>query len=39
MAREREVGPAAELIPGKVVGVGPYAVGNSEGAYFAVSRR
>ena len=39
MAREREVGPAAEIIPGKVVGVGPYAVGNSEGAYFAVSRR
>ena len=39
MGREIEVGPAAELTPGKVVGAGPYAVGNAEGKLFAVSRR
>ena len=39
MGREIEVGPAAELTPGKVVGAGPYAVGNREGKLFAVSRR
>ena len=39
MGREIEVGPASELTPGKVVGAGPYAVGNAEGKRFAVSRR
>jgi 3-phenylpropionate/trans-cinnamate dioxygenase ferredoxin component len=39
MGREIEVGPAAELTPGKIVGAGPYAVGNAEGKLFAVSRR
>jgi nitrite reductase/ring-hydroxylating ferredoxin subunit len=32
------VGPASELRPGTVRGVGPYAVGNADGEYFAVSR-
>jgi nitrite reductase/ring-hydroxylating ferredoxin subunit len=36
---EFEVGPQSELAPGKVVGAGPYAVGNSGGEVFAVSRR
>ena len=36
---EIEVGPVADLPPGKVVGVGGYAVGNANGTYFAVSRR
>jgi nitrite reductase/ring-hydroxylating ferredoxin subunit len=39
MAHEIEVGPADQLTPGKVVGAGPYAVGNSDGTMFAVSRR
>ena len=39
MGKEIEIGPAAELPPGKVVGAGPYAVGNANGTYFAVSRR
>lgn len=39
MADEVEVGPAAELVPGVVRGAGPYAVGNSQGALFAVTRR
>ncbi len=39
MSREIEVGPAAELPPGKVVGAGRYAVGNIGGTYFAVTRR
>ena len=38
MAEER-VGPAAELPPGTVTGVGRWAVGNSNGEYFAVTRR
>jgi nitrite reductase/ring-hydroxylating ferredoxin subunit len=39
MGRETEVGPASELTPGKVVGAGPYAVGNAGGKLFAVTRR
>src|SRR5438874_9774292 len=39
MADEIKVGPAYELTPGKVVGAGQYAVGNSKGQLFAVSRR
>ncbi|MGH2829696.1 MAG: Rieske (2Fe-2S) protein [Actinomycetota bacterium] len=36
---EQKVGPASELAPGTVTGAGPWAVGNSGGEYFAVSRR
>jgi nitrite reductase/ring-hydroxylating ferredoxin subunit len=39
MAAEMEVGPLSELTPGKVVGVGRYAVGNAGGELFAVTRR
>jgi nitrite reductase/ring-hydroxylating ferredoxin subunit len=39
MGREVEVGPASELTPGKVTGAGRYAVGNSQGELFAVTRR
>ena len=39
MASETEVGPAAELTPGVVRGVGRYAVGNANGEMFAVTRR
>jgi len=39
MADETEVGPASELTPGVVTGAGSYAVGNSSGDLFAVSRR
>lgn len=39
MAREIEVGPAADLVPGKVRGTRRYAVGNSNGDLFAVTRR
>ncbi len=39
MDAEHEVGPAADLPPGTVTGAGPYAVGNVDGTYFAVSRR
>jgi 3-phenylpropionate/trans-cinnamate dioxygenase ferredoxin component len=39
MARETEVGPAADLAPGSVKGAGRYAVGNASGQLFAVSRR
>lgn len=39
MADDIEVCPASELIPGSVVGAGPWAVGNAEGDLFAVSRR
>lgn len=39
MARETEVGPAAELAPGFVRGAGRYAVGNASGEFFAVTRR
>lgn len=34
-----EVGPASELTPGTVTGVGRYAGGNSDGEVFAVTRR
>jgi nitrite reductase/ring-hydroxylating ferredoxin subunit len=36
---EMEVGSASELTPGKVRGVGRYAVGNAGGELFAVTRR
>jgi nitrite reductase/ring-hydroxylating ferredoxin subunit len=36
---EIEVGPTSDLPPGAVVGAGPWAVGNSSGTRFAVSRR
>ena len=39
MAREIEVAPAAELVPGVVRGAGRYAVGNANGELFAVTRR
>ena len=39
MARETEVGAAAELVPGVVRGAGRYAVGNANGELFAVTRR
>jgi nitrite reductase/ring-hydroxylating ferredoxin subunit len=39
MGKEYALGPASELPSGKVVGAGPYAVGNSDGGYFAVTRR
>lgn len=39
MSDELEVGPASELPPGTVKGAGPYAVGNSQGELFAVTRR
>jgi nitrite reductase/ring-hydroxylating ferredoxin subunit len=39
MSQEHEVGPAANLPPGAVVGAGRYAVGNVNGELFAVSRR
>ena len=39
MATEQLVCTASELPPGKVTGVGPWAVGNSKGDYFAVTRR
>lgn len=39
MSNEREVGPASELAPGVVKGAGRYAVGNSDGDLFAVTRR
>jgi nitrite reductase/ring-hydroxylating ferredoxin subunit len=39
VASEIEVGPAADLTPGTVKGVGHYAVGNAAGELFAVSRR
>jgi nitrite reductase/ring-hydroxylating ferredoxin subunit len=32
------VGPASEIPPRTVRGVGPYAVGNADGEYFAVTR-
>jgi nitrite reductase/ring-hydroxylating ferredoxin subunit len=32
------VGPASDLPPGTVTGVGPYAVGNAGGEYFALTR-
>ena len=39
MGREYRVGPEAELPPGTVTGVGPYAVAHVDGEFFAVSRR
>ena len=39
MAVEQEVGPAVDLGPGEVRGVGRYAVGNADGQLFAVTRR
>ena len=39
MGHEIEVGPASELPPGTIKGVGRYAVGNADGRYFAVTRR
>lgn len=36
---ERKVGPAAEMPAGTIKGVGRYAVGNSDGHLFAVTRR
>jgi nitrite reductase/ring-hydroxylating ferredoxin subunit len=39
MTDEIEVGPVAELPPGKVTGAGHFAVGNAGGELFAVSRR
>jgi nitrite reductase/ring-hydroxylating ferredoxin subunit len=39
MTDEVEVGPVADLPPGKVTGAGRYAVGNVAGEVFAVSRR
>ncbi len=39
MPGEIEVCPASELTSGVVVGAGPWAVGNADGKYFAVSRR
>ncbi len=38
MPDEVEVGPTSELTPGTVKGAGRYAVGNSEGELFAVTR-
>ena len=39
MGDEVRVGPTSELPPGRVVGVGRYAVGNASGTLFAVGRR
>jgi nitrite reductase/ring-hydroxylating ferredoxin subunit len=39
MAQETEVGPISGLTPGTVIGAGRYAVGNSNGELFAVTRR
>jgi nitrite reductase/ring-hydroxylating ferredoxin subunit len=39
MTKTTEVGPASELTPGKVTGAGIWAVGNSQGELFAVTRR
>jgi len=39
MSQEQRIGTAADLPPGRVVGVGRYAVGNVSGRYFAVTRR
>lgn len=39
MSGEMEVGPASELTPGTIKGVGRYAVGNAGGELFALTRR
>jgi len=38
MSDEHEIGTPDQLPPGTVTGAGPYAVGNIDGTYFAVSR-
>ena len=39
MGKEYGLGPTSGLPSGKVVGAGPFAVGNRDGDYFAVTRR
>ena len=39
MTSAQRVSSTADLPPGTVVGAGPYAVGNVDGDYFAVTRR
>jgi hypothetical protein len=39
MAKRITVCPVADLPPGAVTGAGPYAIGNIDGKYFAVTRR
>jgi nitrite reductase/ring-hydroxylating ferredoxin subunit len=39
MSAEQLVGPVDALPPGKVTGVGRYAVGNADGELFALGRR
>ena len=39
MAKTEEVGPVSSLPPGTVTGAGVWAVGNSQGELFAVTRR
>ena len=39
MAQQMDVAPVSELTPGTVIGAGRYAVGNSNGELFAVTRR
>ena len=39
MAKQITVCPVADLPPGAVSGAGPYAIGNIDGKYFAVTRR
>jgi nitrite reductase/ring-hydroxylating ferredoxin subunit len=39
MAKQITVCPVSDLPPGAVTGAGPYAVGNIDGKYFAVTRR
>jgi nitrite reductase/ring-hydroxylating ferredoxin subunit len=39
MGAEYDLGAAGDVPPGTVVGAGPYAVGNADGDYFAVTRR
>jgi nitrite reductase/ring-hydroxylating ferredoxin subunit len=39
MSAQQRVGAVSDLLPGKVVGAGRYAVGNADGRYFAVTRR
>ncbi len=39
MSGQQRIGSVADLPPGRVMGVGRYAVGNAAGRYFAVTRR
>ena len=39
MAKQITVCPVSDLPPGAVTGAGPYAVGNIDGKYFAVTLR